>query len=504
MNPSSPAHPEKNNALIGGILLLLIGVVCFQIWLLTATLNSSLDGNQSIVWPAFYGSLILFLGSLGLMRFLPGPMRSPTAAKSYEPFPEAPLAWRTLVISFVSLTIAFAVWFMWSAIVIKLNDCGFHLTQQQKFWLTAAPVILGSLLRIPYGLFVSRFGSRNAYATVTLLMLIPAIGTGYALSNPQTPYGILLFWSALTGLAGANFATSMGTVTLWFPKRLQGTALGINGLGNFGVTVAQFTIPAVIGLSAIGIGAPLTMTLKSGGTSPVYLQTAAWIWVPCILLCAAAIWFGTRNFDIPPKTLASQLRVCRDKHTWILSYLYFLTFGAFVAMGASLPLIIREIFAKAPGGAPNPLVYAPLALLVATVMRPLGGTAADRWGAGRMTAIAVGLMALGGFSLARFLSPADFRGFFTVVMVICAASGFGNGSVFKIIPTVNPKEAGPMIGIVSCIGAFGGFFPPLILGWCITHFGSPAWAYVMMSLFALSCFALNAYYYWRSQSITHC
>ncbi|MBP7676299.1 MAG: MFS transporter, partial [Thermoanaerobaculia bacterium] len=172
--------------------------------------------------------------------------------------------------------------------------------------------------------------------------------------------------------------------------------------------------------------------------------------------------------------------------------------------GASLPLIIQSVFADAPGGAPNPLLYAPFAPLVATLMRPAGGWAADRFGAGRMTAIAIGVMAVGGFSLTRFLRPESFDGFFATILVICAASGFGNGSVFKIIPTVNPREAGAVIGIVSCVGAFGGFFPPLFLGWCIERFGSPAWAYTAMAVVALGALAVNGWFYQREGSPTRC
>ena len=124
-------------------------------------------------------------------------------------------------------------------------------------------------------------------------------------------------------------------------------------------------------------------------------------------------------------------------------------------MGASLPLIIKEVFAAAPGGAPNPLLYAPWAAAVATLMRPLGGWLADKFGAGLITTISIATMAVGGFSLSAFLQPDSFAGFFAVVLVICAASGLGNGSVFKIIPLVLPKEAGAAIGIVSCLGALG-------------------------------------------------
>lgn len=320
-----------------------------------------------------------------------------------------------------------------------------------------------------------------------------------------SPFGTLLFWSSITGIAGANFATSMGVVTLWFPKAKQGLALGINGLGNLGVTIAQFLIPAVIGGAVFGSIAGGPQTLKTAqAVSDVWLQNAAYVWIPAVVLCSAAIWFGTKDFVMPPKTFGSQLRVAGHAHTWLLSLLYFLTFGCFVAMGASLPLIIQTVFAKAPGGAPNPLVYAPFAPLVATLMRPVGGALADRFGAGLVTAVAITVMGVGGFGLSQFLEPGSFHGFFADIMIICAASGLGNGSVFKMIPAVNAKEAGAVIGFVSCVGALGGFFPPILLGWCLTHFGSPAIAYTGMAVFAALCFAVNGWFYLRRSSPTHC
>jgi len=500
------AHPSKTNAVIGGVIALLITIVSLQIWLLTAGLNTALGGDRSIVWPAFYASLALFLAGAGVLRFLPQPIRAVRHIDVAEPFPDAALAWRTLAISAVSLALAFSVWFMWSAITLRLRDAGFAITAQQAFWLTATPTLLGSLLRIPYGLIVSRYGSRRSYAAVTAAMLIPVIGTGYALSDPTTSFTTLLFWAAVTGISGANFATSMGVVTLWFPKQTQGTALGVNGLGNLGVTVAQFTIPAVIGAAVFGsmAGGPQTLAVAGGATKQVWLQNASFVWAPFVVICTALIWFGTRDYVMPPKTLASQLGVARDRHTWVLSFLYFLTFGCFVAMGSSLPLIIREVFAHAPGGAPSPLAYAPFAPLVATITRPLGGWLADKFGAGRITALAIGVMAVGGFGLSAYIRPDGFPGFFALIMVICAAAGLGNGSVFKIIPVVNRKDAGAVIGFVSCLGALGGFFPPIFLGWCIGRFGSPAWAYTSMAVFALAAFAVNWWFYWRRDSPTAC
>jgi len=266
------------------------------------------------------------------------------------------------------------------------------------------------------------------------------------------------------------------------------------------VTIAQFTIPLVIGFSLFGEN-------KAGSPAParaIHMENAAFAWIPMILLCAGAIWFGTKDNPAPPKTLASQLIATTRLHTWVLSFLYFLTFGCFVAMGASLPLIIKEVFAKAPGGAPVPLRFAPWAAAVATLMRPLGGWLADKYGAGLITSISIATMAIGGFSLSGFLQPDQFAGFFAAILIICAAAGLGNGSVFKIIPLVLTKEAGAAIGIISCLGALGGFVPPLLLGWTMDHLGGPAWAYTGMSLFALACFAVNVWFYQRKTSPTHC
>jgi len=494
----SQAHPTKTNTLMLGVICVLILIVSIQIWLLTASMNESLAGDDTVKWPAFWVSLGLFLSGLALLRYLPSPIRLATREVVREAFPQAALAWRTLAISAVSLALAFSVWFMWSAIPIRLRDAGFNLSRQQLFWLTATPVILGSLLRIPYGLIVSTFGSRRSYAVVTLLLLLPCLATGFAVMNPTTPYWVLFLCAGLTGIAGANFATSMGVVNLWFPKHVQGTALGINGLGNLGVTIAQLTIPLVIGFSLISGDSPASPQPR------VHIENAAFIWIPAIVICSAAIWFGTKDFPAPPRTLASQLVAGKRLHTWVLSLIYSLTFGCFVAMGASLPLIIKEVFASAPGGGPSPLLFAPWAAAIATVMRPAGGWLADRFGAGLITTISVGTMAVGGFSLSGFLQPTQFTGFFTVILIICAAAGLGNGSVFKMIPLVLPKEAGAAIGIISCIGALGGFVPPLLLGWTMEHLGNPAWAYTGMALFALICLAVNGWFYHRHSSPSHC
>jgi NNP family nitrate/nitrite transporter-like MFS transporter len=487
------AHPNKGNTVALAINVLLVGVVCLQVWLLTASLDTALGGDRSIVWPSFYGSLLLFLLSTGLLRYLPTPVRLPRPEVRAEAFPQMALAWRTLGISLFSLTISFCVWFMWSALVVQLPAAGFKLQPFQLFWLTATPTVLGSLLRVPYGLIVSRFGSRRSFAFVMLLLIIPCIGTALAVSDPATPFPVLLFWAGITGIAGAVFATSSAVVALWFPRQLQGLALGVNGVGNIGITVAQLSAPALFTATLF----PFLPWIRPLGPHAFHLANIGLFWIPFILAGTLAIWFGTKDFAMESRTLGSQLKVCRDNNTWYLSILYFLTFGCVVAMSSSLPLIIQRIFAQAPGGAPDPLFWPAICAGAATVVRPLGGLLADRLGPSRVTTAGVGVMATGGFSLSQFLQPTDFFGFIMTVLVVCVAAGIGNGSIFKMIPLVNPREASAMIGIVSCLGAFGGFVPPLLLGYCFSAFGSPAWAYTWMAVFAMLCTGLSLWVYVR-------
>jgi NNP family nitrate/nitrite transporter-like MFS transporter len=303
----------------------------------------------------------------------------------------------------------------------------------------------------------------------------------------------LIFWAAITGIAGAVFATSSTVVALWFPKRIQGLALGINAVGNIGITVAQLSAPFLFSTPLF----PFVPWAGSSAPGTQHLANIGLFWIPLILISVLAIWFGTKDFVMEPRTLGSQLQVCRNQNSWYLSALYFLTFGCVVAMSSSLPLIIQRLFAQAPGGGPNPLFWPALCAAAATVVRPVGGYLGDRLGPARVTTAGIAIMAIGGFSLSQFLRPTDFVGFITTVLIICLAAGIGNGSIFKMIPLVAANEANAMIGIVSCIGAFGGFVPPLLLGYCYSQFGSPAWAYTAMAVFAGLCAVLSLWVYVR-------
>jgi len=219
------AHPTKTNTLLLGVMCVLILILIMQVWLLTAALNESLDGHNAVRWPAFGVSLFLFGSGAALLRYLPSPIRLPAREMVREAFPHAALAWRTLGVSAASLALAFAVWSMWSAIPLRLKEAGFTFSRQQLFWLTATPVLLGSFLRIPYGLIVSTFGSRRSYAIVTLFKIIPLVLTKEA----GAAIGIV---SCLGALGGFVPPLLLG----WTMDHLGSPAWAYTGMALFALT----------------------------------------------------------------------------------------------------------------------------------------------------------------------------------------------------------------------------------------------------------------------------
>src|SRR5215475_7498953 len=210
------------------------------------------------------------------------------------------IAWRTLWITTANLTMAFIVWFLVSALVVRLPGIGFQLTATQLFWLAAMPGLAGGTLRIVHTFLIPLYGTRNVVAVSTLSLLLPAVGLFYAVQDPTTPYWVLMALAFLAGLGGGNFSSFMPSTSLFFPKRLLGTALAIQaGIGNFGVSVVQFVTPWIIGFAAFGAiaGAPETFT-RAGTTSPLWLQNAALVYVPFIAVFGAIAFLFLRSIPV--------------------------------------------------------------------------------------------------------------------------------------------------------------------------------------------------------------
>jgi NNP family nitrate/nitrite transporter-like MFS transporter len=398
-------------------------------------------------------------------------------------------AQRNLWISVPSLMIAFIVWQIWSVVAVRLNDIGFHFTEEQLFTLAAIPGLVGATLRFVYTFAVGSIGGKNWTVISTAILAIPAIGIGFAVQNPDTPFSIMLLLAALCGLGGGNFSSSSANISFFFPKKEKGTALGINGgLGNMGVSVVQFVTPLIVtsGTFALVGG---NQVLANG--QKVWLQNAAFIWVIPIVILTLLALFKMDNVPGAKQSVAEQFVIVKRKHTWIMTALYVATFGSFIGYSAAFPLLLRSQF-------PEHISLAFLGALVAAAARPVGGWLADKLGGAKVTAYVLVIMGIGASGVIYFLNGKQFAGFLAAFLLLFVASGIGSGSTFQMIPNLFiPKEAAPVIGFSAAFAAYGSFFIPKLFGWSVKATGTPVTAFYFFIAFYVISFALNWYYYQR-------
>lgn len=447
--------------------------------------------------------------------------------KQFWEFTGRPIAKRNLLISIPALTLAFAVWMVWSVVVVNLPNVGFKFSTNQLFWLASLPALCGATLRIFYSFAVPIFGGRRWTAISTASLLIPAIGIGFAVQNPSTPYEFFILLALLCGLGGGNFASSMANISFFYPKAQKGTALGLNaGLGNLGVSIVQLVVPLVITASVFGgLGGDSQIIVKAGKEVPMWLQNAGFIWVPFIAVSAIAAWFGMNDLAEAKASFADQAVIFKRKHNWLMCWLYLGTFGSFIGYSAGFPLLIKSQF---PGV--NALSYAWLGPLVGALARPIGGWLADKLGGAKVTFWNFIAMGAGVFAVLHFLpvkgSGGDFYGFLIAFMVLFATSGIGNGSTFRMIPVIflaerqrtagntqadkdqairdANKEAAAVLGFSSAVGAYGGFFIPKGYGTSIAATGGPEAALYAFIVFYVTCTFITWWYYSRKNAPMPC
>ncbi len=448
------------------------------------------------------------------------------------------IATRNLWISIPALLLAFAVWMVWSVVVVNLPLIGFQFTTNQLFWLAAVPGLSGATLRIFYSFMVPIFGGRLWTTISTASLAIPAVWMGFAVQDPQTSYMTFLVIALLCGFGGGNFASSMANISFFFPKSSQGTALGLNaGLGNLGVSVVQFVVPLVITTAVFGAlgGEPQTW-VKGEVTRPMWLQNAGFIWVPFILASTLAAWFGMNDIASAKASLAEQAVIFRRKHNWLMCWLYIGTFGSFIGYSAGFPLLIKTQF---PGV--DPLQYAFLGPLVGALIRPVGGWMSDKLGGARVTFWNFIVMALAVVGVLYFLPKetagtlalpwgpmdGDFAGFFAMFMLLFLTTGIGNGSTFRMIPVIfrtlherwsagqgqaaqveaarrAGKEAAAVLGFSSAVAAYGAFFIPKSYGTSIALSGGPEAALWVFIAFYATCIAVTWWFYSRKHAEVPC
>ncbi|EBS3996430.1 NarK family nitrate/nitrite MFS transporter [Salmonella enterica subsp. enterica serovar Matopeni] len=439
--------------------------------------------------------------------------------------PENPAFWenkgkgiarRNLWISVSCLLLAFCVWMLFSAVAVNLNKIGFNFTTDQLFLLTALPSLSGAILRVPYSFMVPLFGGRKWTVLSTVILIIPCAWLGFAVQNPATPFGVFMLIALLCGFAGANFASSMGNISFFFPKARQGSALGINGgLGNLGVSVMQLIAPLVIFLpifTFLGVrGVP-----QSDG-SLLALTNAAWIWVPLLAVATLAAWFGMNDIGSSKASVVSQLPVLKRLHLWLLSLLYLATFGSFIGFSAGFAMLAKTQFPDV-----NILQLAFFGPFIGALARSAGGVISDKFGGVRVTLINFIFMAL--FTALLFLTlpgsgAGSFSAFYLVFMGLFLTAGLGSGSTFQMIAVIfrqitlyNVKLRGgsdeqaqreavtdtaAALGFISAIGAVGGFFIPKAFGTSLALTGSPVGAMKIFLLFYIACVLLTWLVYGR-------
>lgn len=412
------------------------------------------------------------------------------------------VASRNLWISIPALLLGFAVWVIWSVVVVRMPDAGFNFTKDQLFWLTALPALSGATLRIFYSFMVPVFGGRRWTALSTASLLIPMLWMGFALQNPNTPFAVFVIIALLCGLGGGNFSSSMSNISFFYPKSKQGTALGLNaGLGNLGVSTVQFVVPFVIGLSLIGTG----VTLDNG--KMLYLHNAAFVWVPFIALMAVLAWFFMNDLSSAKASFKDQSVIFSRYHNWVMCILYLGTFGSFIGFSAAFPMLIKQSFPDV-----DPLKVAFLGPLVGAMFRPVGGWLSDKLGGATVTFWNFIIMAIATVGVIFFLpkggAGGSFGGYFACFMVLFITTGIGNGSTFRMIPVIfrtfherlnSPdlinvarKESAAVVGFTGAFAAYGGFFIPKMFGW----FGANS-TLVMLIVFYVICIGITWWYYSR-------
>lgn len=370
-----------------------------------------------------------------------------------------------LALATLAFAVAFTAWGLISPLASQIQQ-DLALDNTATSVLIAVPVLLGSLLRIPMGIFTDRYGGRKVYTALLLFTLLPVTFMGVASS-----FWTYVLGGLFLGTAGASFAVGVPFVSRWFSPDKQGMALGIYGMGNIGTALAAFSMPALV--DAFGSR-----------------QGAFWFYLVPVSLMAIVFWLFARDAPgmVQPKSLGDSLVVVRaERMAWMLSLFYFLTFGGFVAIANYLPKLLVDWFGLERGDAG---LRAAGFTVVATLARPLGGWLADKVGGNTVLTWVFAAGPVGALGLAWLAASPDIILATFLFLTTALGLGLGNGAIFKLVAQYFPKNTGLITGIAGCAGGLGGFFPPLLLGFVRDATGTYALGFVLLAIFALGCLAL--------------
>ncbi|EWT07232.1 MFS transporter [Intrasporangium chromatireducens Q5-1] len=424
------------------------------------------------------------------------------------------LAWRTLWITTFSLTMCFVAWFLPSAIVPKLNPIGYSFTQSQLYWLASIPGLAAGLLRIVWMVLPPIMGTRKMVTLTSLLLIAPILGWGVRVQSPTAPYWELLTLAFLSGIGGGAFSGFMPSTSYFFPKRLQGTALGLQaGIGNFGVSLVQLLTPWLIGFGMVGfLGGSQLLTFPGKPAQEVWYQNAAFVWIPLLVIVAAVAWMFLKSVPVKAN-IKQQFDIFRNQDTWWMTVLYIMTFGTFSGLSAQFGLLMANLYGignkeivSGSGATAKLLIegYAPPDVVKYVFLGPLVGAGArvvfspltDRMGGAKWSLVSgVGVVASIIYTIPA-LSPdtssaatlhSGFNQFLWGMLAIFFFSGIGNASTFKQMPMIfERRQAGGVIGWTAAIAAFG----PFLFGVGLTIM-SPTLFYIIGIVWAVMCIVIT-------------
>ncbi|MGY1782518.1 MFS transporter [Geodermatophilus sp. SYSU D01036] len=441
----------------------------------------------------------------------PAPPSPPRGGRWIDDWrPEDPQFWETtgkrvarrnLFFSVFSEHVGFSVWSLWSVVVLFLPEPVFGIDPAGKFLLTTLPTALGAAVRLPYTFAVATFGGRNWTIVSAALLLVPTVATAVVL-EPGVSYTTLLVVSCLAGVGGGNFASSMANINAFYPDRLKGWALGLNaGGGNLGVPVIQLV--GLLVLATAGVEHPRIVLL---------------VYVPLIVVAAVGAALLMDNLTTARNQPRAMREAAREPHTYVMSFLYIGTFGSFIGFGFAFGQVLQNQFGA---DFATPLAAASLTWLgplLGSLVRPLGGSLADRFGGARITFWTFVAMA-GGAAVVFTASQVGSLPLFVVGFVLLfVLSGVGNGSTYKMIPAISRTQAwqrvaagadpaaadrqalrtsGALIGIAGAVGAVGGVLVNLAFRQSFLTTGSGDAAYLVFIAFYAVCVAVTWAVYLR-------
>ncbi|MDW8554563.1 nitrate/nitrite transporter [Staphylococcus xylosus] len=360
-----------------------------------------------------------------------------------------------LTLQSLSLVVGFMAWSIIAPLMPFISQ-DVHITSSQLSIILAIPVILGSILRVPFGYLTNIIGAKWVFFCSFIILLFPI----YFLSHAQSPK-MLMISGFFLGVGGAVFSVGVTSIPKYFPKERVGLANGIYGMGNIGTAISSFLAPPIAGI----IG---------------WQSTVRGYLIVIVLFAIFMFLLGDSKEPKIKVPLVKQYKILmKDLRLYYLSLWYFITFGSFVAFGLFLPNFLVQNFGISEVDAG---IRAGVFIALATFLRPLGGVLGDKFNAVTLLICDFILMITGAITLGL----SNHILLFTIgCLLISMCAGLGNGLIFKLVPTYFGKESGSANGIVSMMGGLGGFFPPLVIAFITSLTGTSHFSFILLAIFGV-------------------